>query len=148
MAGRTRQFKHPIPIVGADRAGQASVADGVITPEQLMTAMKPNKDVLRIRTSGGLQLTVRAMISAADAAQFIDAVLQPCWNGSGYYYEMIDFAFRCAVITCYSNVRLPEKVEEKYDVVYGTDLYDTILQYANRGQIDALYDAVNIYIGR
>lgn len=83
-----------------------------------------------------------------ESMKFTEMVLQLCWNDEGYYYEVMDFAFRCAVIAFYSNVQLPEGLEQKYEMVYGTDLYDTVLKYANRDQTESLFEAIRMYLDK
>ena len=147
MASNPRPvFKHPIPGRTSSTTEAAEIQR--ITAEQLCAAVTPKKEAIQVKWEGNLPLTVRTMISIEEAAKFTDAVLQTCWIDEGYYYEVMDFAFRCAVITYYSNVQLPEGAEQKYEMVYGTDLYGTILKYINRDQVEALSEAIKMYLDR
>lgn len=42
----------------------------------------------------------------------------------------------------YTNIVLPESVEEKNQIVYGTDIIDLILQNIDRGQFRAIMDGI------
>ena len=146
MASNPRVFKHPIP---GTQAASASPKDiRMITPEELCAAVSPKSEVIQVSWAGKLLLTIRSMISMEESIKFIETAMQLCWGGESYYYEVMDFAFRCAVITYYSNVQLPEGLEQKYEIVYGTDLYETILKYTNLDQIDAIREAIKSYINK
>ena len=143
MASNPRVFKHPIP--GTPAATAASSDIKMITAEELCESVVPKNEVVQIPLAGKLLLSVRTMISMKESIKFTEMVLQLCW---GEDYEVMDFAFRCAVIAYYSNVQLPEGLDKKYEMVYGTNLYDTVMQYANRDQTEALYQAVKMYLDR
>ncbi len=55
---------------------------------------------------------------------------------------LIDFSIRINVISAYTNVVMPDTVEDLFDVVYGSDLYDVVVKNANTSQINALINAV------
>ena len=146
MASNPRVFKHPIPGTPAATASSGDIR--MITAEELCESVVPKNEVVQIPWAGKLLLSVRTMISMKESIKFTEMVLQLCWGEESYYYEVMDFAFRCAVIAYYSNVQLPEGLDKKYEMVYGTSLYDTVMQYANRDQTEALYQAVKMYLDR
>lgn len=138
-----RQFKHPIQ-QNVRSVNNTSV--GVITPEEVFASTKVNNGLTMIKYGSGLQVAIKYFIGATDVSKFTSLVLDLCWYEESYRVEYLDFAFRCAVIAFYSNVKLPDKLDAKYDLVYGTDLYDSIYNNANSGQIGSLYDEIKMYI--
>lgn len=137
------QFKHPIP--GSKPAADSDEIKR-IDPDVLVSHVRPQKEVLRVLWSSDITLIVRTMITVKETMKLVDMVMSMCSDDTGCYYEMADFAFRCAIITYYSNITLPDGLEQKYEIVYGTDLYNTILQYINKDQVSAISKAIDIYM--
>ena len=50
--------------------------------------------------------------------------------------------FRCSLVEFYTNIKLPEPIEEKNQIVYGTDIIDLILQNIDAGQFRAIMDSI------
>ena len=134
------QFKHPI--VRADKTPEELVW---ITPEELLSAAEPDTGLTQT-VWHGLNVIIRKMISMEEAQNLVRVILRQCWNGEEYCVEMVDFQLRCAVITFYTNVTLPEEAEMQYAILYGTDLYDTVRDRINEGQMAAIEGAVGIYL--
>ena len=66
-----------------------------------------------------------------------------CFNSNGEYMpENLDFVIRLCVIDAYTNVDLPEDVNDRHYLVYRTDLYNTVLQFINRYQFDCMTNAI------
>jgi len=87
-----------------------------------------------------------------EAPEFISVVLDTvndCKSPDGDIApELVDFALRVNIIAAYAFVELPEDGKLLYYVAYASDLYDTIYKNANSAQIDAIRDAVNMYVRR
>ena len=75
---------------------------------------------------------------------FVDGVVSGCFAKSDNRYlpEVRDLFFRCSLVEFYTNIVLPESVEEKNQIVYGTDIIDLILQNIDRGQFRAIMDGI------
>lgn len=143
MASNTpRNFKHPLP--GRNIPDPAEVR--MILPDQLLNVCKDTGRFTRLNWNG-LNLVIRRMIDLDEMSQLVGMVLDGCWNENMYMKELMDFMFRCAVVTYYSNVYLPENNEMRYKIVYETDLYDTVKDNINEGQFAAIESAVKMYIG-
>ena len=138
-----RQFKHPIP------TSAGKVNDGLQrTDAQQLVDAYDLSDRYSMIVWNGLKIAVRDMISNEEASILVALVLDECWNGEGYLIEEMDFALRCAVITFYSTATLPDDNELRYKFVYKTDLYETIRERINEGQIAAIEEAVKMYLAR
>lgn len=87
-----------------------------------------------------------------DASEFMAVVLdtvKDCKSPDGVIApELVDFAFRVNVVSAYAAVELPEDGMTLYYIMYASDLYDTVCRYANKAQIDAVKEAVMMYVGR
>lgn len=93
-------------------------------------------------------VTIKRTIGLADMIAFADNVADCCFMEDGSYHpELREFLFRCNVLTRYANFSLPENVEHKFELVYGTDAYDFVTQYVDERQLNmldaAIYDKLN-----
>lgn len=93
-------------------------------------------------------VTIKRMIGLMDMIAFADNVAECCFMEDGSFHpELKEFLFRCNVLTRYANFSLPENVEHKFELVYGTDAYDFVTQYVDERQLNmldaAIYDKLN-----
>lgn len=139
MASNPRHvFKHPIP-------GREAAEDPSLIPAEKIRAVMKDDAVLSAAWHG-MRLTVRKMISAEEFMQASDLVFKRCWDGDLFRPELLDFELRTAVVVFYSNAELPQDTEERWAVLYGTDLYETVCGMVNREQVAALKEAIETYI--
>lgn len=76
--------------------------------------------------------------------EMVNDVAGCCFNeDAGFMPELMDFAFRVNVVARYSNMVLPENLDEKYDAVYGTDFVEFILEHVHQQQLKAMVKAIN-----
>ena len=141
MASNSKyQFKHPIP------SQEKPVTElSWITREDLLQAAEPQTGLKQVAWRG-LKLIVRQMIGIDEMQQLVGTVLDQCWDGEHMRMELLDFNLRCAVIVFFTNVELPEEPEKQYEYLYGTDLYETVLQSISRSQIKAVEEAIKAYM--
>ena len=96
----------------------------------------------------GLELTVQKTIGAAEMFEIVRKVSDSCFTEDGVYMpEVYDPALRVALITAYSNVRLPENAEHMAQILYRTDLYTTVVGAISSDQYCAICDAIYERIG-
>lgn len=93
-------------------------------------------------------VTIKRTIGLMDMIAFADNVAECCFMEDGSFHpELKEFLFRCNVLTRYANFSLPENVEHKFELVYGTDAYDFVTQYVDERQLNmldaAIYDKLN-----
>ena len=105
---------------------------------------KQNKKVVW-RTNS---IVVRQILSAKEFIDTVQNILHDCSSDDGSLSpELLDFAIRVNVIAAYAYVELPSDFDELYYAVYASDLYETVYKNTNSAQIDAIRQAVKIYIG-
>lgn len=92
----------------------------------------------------GYDVAVKRFISFAEMMNFVDGVVSGCFatSDSSYMPEVRDMYFRCSLVEFYTNIKLPEPIEEKNQIVYGTDIIDLILQNIDAGQFRAIVDSI------
>lgn len=143
MASNGRpQFKHPLPTVRKEPKELTWV-----TQEDLAAAVKPDTGLAEI-VWHGLKVIVRHMIGLSEMQNLVDIVWHQCRDEEGLHAELMDFQMRCAVITFYTNVNLPDTAEEQYEMLYGTDLYEAVTQHISQPQLRAVEDALRMYMSR
>ena len=90
----------------------------------------------------GVEVTVTPTISAVEMMNFVDDVVESAFlEALGYMPEVFDFVVRCNVLTRYANFSLPGNIEKRYELVYGTDAFETVVQKVNPGQYDEIVRA-------
>lgn len=143
MASNTRpQFRHPLPTM-AKSAEELSW----ITEEMLIKAVTPDKGLRQLNWHG-LKVIVRRMISLEEMQRLVDVVWSLCWDGDRLCVELCDFQLKCAVITFFTNVTLPEDAAAQYEYLYGTDLYETVTPYISQSQLAEIQDALRTLMSR
>ena len=141
MASNSRpQFKHPIR-----PAGKPSEDLTWIPAETLLASARPDNGLELVRWSG-MSITVRKMIGIDEMQQMVGLILDQCWDGECLRKELADFFLRCAVITFFTNVTLPEKREEQYEILYGTDLFHIVRRTICGDQIASVENALKLYL--
>ena len=92
----------------------------------------------------GADVTIRRFIPVTDMIEMVDEVVSCCFLDDGSYHpEMKDFVLRSNVLTRYANFTLPEKLEHKYELVYGTDAYDFVMESVNADQYSEIVNAID-----
>lgn len=115
-----------------------------ITAEQLRGAN--NAPSHRTVMWHGIAVTLRPLLPLVEVTQFVNSVMDSCYDKEHDVFvpDMIDFAFRVNAVSRYACVELPESIEEQYSILYNTDIFDTIVSYANAAQLQSIKDAINV----
>lgn len=94
-------------------------------------AKKTDKAITEVKL-GTATVKVRNTVSITEMLALTTSAVDTCFTSDGQYVpEMEDFAIKCGIIATYTNVQLPEELNEQYDVVYKTTLFDDIIGYIN-----------------
>lgn len=93
----------------------------------------------------GRKVAVRRFLPFADMMSFVDGVVSGCFAKSDNRYlpEARDLFFRCSIVGFYTNIVLPDPIEEKNQILYGTNIIDMILQNIDMGQFRAIMDGID-----
>lgn len=92
----------------------------------------------------GYTVAVKRVLPFAEMMHFVDGVVAGCFATSdgSYMPEVRDIYFRCSIVGFYTNIELPDSIEDKNKIVYGTDIIDMILQNVDKGQFRAIMDGI------
>lgn len=115
-----------------------------ISPEQVIDA-SGIKDEYSVKEWNGLRIVVRRLINVEDMFKLIDNIMSTCVTKDGVFVpEMIDFVTRSNIVLAYSNVLLPNDVNEQYKFLYETGIYECVVEEINKGQYGSIIKAVDI----
>lgn len=91
----------------------------------------------------GSHVIVKKNIGITDMIQFVHDVSSTCFstNDGEYLPEVFDFVVRCATLDRYTNIELPEEIEDKCSVLYGTDIYMMVISHVDSVQYNVLLEA-------
>ena len=93
----------------------------------------------------GATLHIKRTLSLREMASFVEYVVGSCFTEdlNEYLPEVKDFAIRCCILEIYGNLTLPESIDEKYEVAYGSDITDFIIEHIDQSQFRAMLIAVD-----
>lgn len=92
----------------------------------------------------GLEIVVKRRLSLKDMMRFVDYIVESCFDDDATYLpELKDFAIGCSIVDQYTNIDMPENSEEKYEVIYGSDLVNSILDCVDMRQFHKMLEAID-----
>lgn len=94
----------------------------------------------------GLEVVIKKTLSMDDMLNFVDSVVQSCFDAQTGEYrpEAKDFAMRVNIMTRYANFALPERnVAHQYDIAVRSGVTDMILSHINSAQFYEMVRAID-----
>lgn len=91
----------------------------------------------------GVTVVVKTLLSFQEMMEFAGRVKANCFVDGEYLPEVRDFAIRDCIVDMYSNIRLPDNIEHKYEILYRTDICQEIVKYINPDQYEQLLVAID-----
>lgn len=92
----------------------------------------------------GLMLHIKKLLSVEEMMRFVEGVTSLCFerDTDEYLPEINDLVVRCFILEYYTNFTLPESLEERYFIVYSSDIVPFVTQYVERQHFEAMMDAI------
>lgn len=97
-----------------------------------------------------LKITVTPKVSFAESAQLIKSIADMAFVNGGnsiedYTPNSLEFAIRAGVITAFTDFKLPEDINESWEVLTQTPLFDDVMRVLNEcnGDIQNVLDSVD-----
>lgn len=91
----------------------------------------------------GVEVEYLETLSMVQMVTFVDSVVDSCFDKDGdYISEMKEFLIRTFTVQLYTNVRMPQNIEKQYDIVFGGDLYEVLIQHINKDQYGSMIEAI------
>ena len=93
----------------------------------------------------GLMLHIRHQVNLEYMIRYVDYVVAACFdaNTGEYLPEAKDFAIRSGAVEFFTNITLPDDVNRKYNLMYGTDIINVVMSYVDAGQMNSLLIAID-----
>lgn len=93
----------------------------------------------------GATVEVKRTLSFTDLLKLVQVICASCFtNDTGEYLpEARELATRAGVMDAYTNVRLPDNIDHKYEILFGTDIYEKVVQYIDRMQFGTLLNCID-----
>lgn len=92
----------------------------------------------------GLNITINRILSLKSMMTFVDSVIKNCFGKKDGEYrpEVKDFAVRNCIIKHYTNISLPSNIEKRYNLLYRSDLLNTVMNNIDQSQFDEMVKAI------
>ena len=97
----------------------------------------------------GKRIKINPMISFHEAVSFIQSVLNSSTSSKDnvLVLESVEFIFLSKFLEVYANIKLPDNLEEQYEIIYGSDLVEKISEEVNKSQLLSIADIIHAYTG-
>lgn len=92
----------------------------------------------------GVEVKVKNYLPLSEVLAFVDDVVESCFHELyGFMPEVKDFAIKSNILSRYANFSLPDNLEHRYQMVYGTDAVDVVCEDINTTQLQEIVDAID-----
>ena len=92
----------------------------------------------------GIDVEVHKFISLQDMIQFVYDAVDACFMEDGAYVPEVKWlAYSCAIVEHFTNIRLPENIDKKIALIYGTNIVGEVTNVVSQIQLQALTDAID-----
>lgn len=93
----------------------------------------------------GLEIIVKHNLTFIEMMNFVDSVTKTCFTSADGVYipEVKEFAIKSNVLDRYTNITLPNNLGHRYDMIYCTDIVDTVFKHINSQQLDEIITAID-----
>lgn len=90
------------------------------------------------------EVRVKHALSLTEMLSFVDDVVKSCFHDDmGYMPEVKDFAIKSNILTRYANFSLPDNLEHRYQLVYGTDAVDAVCNAIDTVQLQEIVGSID-----
>lgn len=90
------------------------------------------------------EVRVKHTLTLAEMLSFVDDVVGSCFHDQmGYMPEVKDFAIKSNILTRYANFSMPDNLEHRYQMVYGTDAVDAVCSAIDTVQLQEIVNSIN-----
>ena len=95
----------------------------------------------------GLMIKIRTLLSRDEEYEIVRSVVECCTcygdNGEEYIVpENLELALRANVVIYYTDILLPNDIDEQHTLLFYSNLYDVVIEHANKAQIDSIFNTL------
>lgn len=119
-----------------------------ISINKLESVMRENIVVVPLSGADGVDITIRRRLPLKDMMQFVENVVSSCIDAETATYtpEIKEFVIRSEILTTYANFNLPTNAEKQYELVYGTNAFEQVMEHIDRNQLYEIEEAIGARI--
>lgn len=119
-----------------------------ISINKLESVMRENIVVVPLSGADGVDITIRRRLPLKDMMQFVENVVSSCIDAETATYtpEIKEFVIRSEILTTYANFNLPTNAEKQYELVYGTNALEQVMEHIDRNQFYEIEEAIDARI--
>lgn len=100
-----------------------------------------NESVIRWHEA---EVRVKRTLPLTEMLAFVEDVISSCFHdGLGFMPEVKDFAIKSNILTRYANFSVPDNLEHRYQMVYGTDAVDAVCVAIDTTQLQEIVNSIN-----
>lgn len=118
-----------------------------------MASLMPKRELISVQINGmdEIELQVLPYLTFEEAMTFVNDVASSVIDEKKMEYtpEAYEFAIRLKVMEIYCGIRVPSKLDKAYEVLFGTNIFDSVMDAINITQynqmIEAIYNRVEYY---
>lgn len=109
------------------------------------TVMKRDFESTEVFDWRGIEVTVRRILPFREVLAFVNSVVNSCFTSDtgDYVPEAREFAIYSNVLEKYANFTMPKKLEKQYELIYGTDAFETVREYIDPVQFQSICRAID-----
>lgn len=95
----------------------------------------------------GLNIKIRPLISLDESADLVNSVMRMCVDPTSKLFmpEMLDFLFKINVLLFYTDISLPKNLKKQHTLIYGTSIYEDVLEVISDKQITAMEKCIELF---
>lgn len=115
-----------------------------ISINKLESVLKDNMVTVPMRGCEEVEITIRHTLPMRDMMQFVEDVVSACVDAEENRYtpEIREFMIAAEILTNYANFTLPSNAEKQYELVYGTDALEQVVEHINPMQMVEIRTAI------
>lgn len=91
-----------------------------------------------------IPVKVSPYLTMAKMMEFVSTAASMCFSNDGEYLpEVLDFAIQSNIVGMYTDLELPEDLEQRYALVTNTNLVPTIMEFIDQYQFREMTKAID-----
>ena len=91
----------------------------------------------------GVEISVKKTVSLDDMMSVVLGVVGSCFDEDGNYIpEVVDIIEKHNVIKWYTDIDVPNDINESFDLIYRTDLYQIVIGKIDQTQLATIHKAI------
>lgn len=91
------------------------------------------------------EISIKYSLTLKEMLTFVNNVVNMCFEDMDgtYLPEVKDFAIKSCILEMYAGLELPENAEERYKLIYETDIAETVMEHINRIQLSEIANSID-----